>query len=198
MSQPYWGVLLLSLLTGCATTLTVADATERAGVVHVGMPADNAVANLPVALVKCQYHVGIIAPADSAENTLYTCRIPAGTLGPNGSLRIWTLWTLTNNPNTKNVRMKFGGRTFFASGSALANIAAWRMFWSVSNRNATNSQISFIGLGETPFGIGGAASNVTANVDTSVAQDLVITCQKEVARDACVLDSVVVESLYGQ
>lgn len=36
MSQRYWCVLLVPLLTGCATTPTVADGTERAVVVDVG------------------------------------------------------------------------------------------------------------------------------------------------------------------
>lgn len=130
--------------------------------------------------------------ADTNENTLATVSIPAGAMGANGTLRVTTKWTATNNANSKTVRYKLGGTQF---GAGFVNSAATLVHMvMIDNRNAANSQIGH-NNNSTAFGTSSTAFT-TGTVDTSAAQDLIITAQKATGTDTMTLESYTVEVIH--
>lgn len=133
---------------------------------------------------------------DTNETALATVTIPANSLGANGQLRITALWAASGT-NTKTVRIRFHG----AAGvqfinRALTTQVSWMTFTIIQNRNATNSQI---GTNEGPNNsfAQNTSANVTASVDTTLARDIVFTCQLTNTGESCGLVSYSVEVLYA-
>jgi hypothetical protein len=136
--------------------------------------------------------VAVSGPADTNENILATITIPAGAMGPNGRLRIHTLWTVNNNANVKAARVRLGGigGTDFL-GANIASTLSMQSQVMIANRNAANSQVGFA-VTTTSFALVNA-TNVTAAIDTSAATTLVITAAKATAGDTMTLESYLVE-----
>jgi len=139
--------------------------------------------------------VAVSAGADTNENTLATITIPAGIMGLNGALRVTTYWSLTNNANSKTLKVYFGGiggTTYLSVDRASAASFSTQTF--VHNRGAANSQV----------GNSDAAANVftattdaltTSAIDTSAATTVVITGQKASSGDTLTLAGYIVELL---
>ena len=132
--------------------------------------------------------------ADTAENTLASITIPAGAMGPNGSLRVSTLWTMTNSANNKTIQVKLGGTggTAFCNLVLGAGIASARYQHQIHNANSQSSQVGFVAANTVGFGTA-AGANVTASIDTSAATTLVITGQKASAGEVLTLLAYTVE-----
>jgi hypothetical protein len=141
--------------------------------------------------VLCNTTVAVTAPADTAENTLGTCTVPANAMGPNGSLRVWTTWTLTSSANVKTFRVRFSGAagTQFLQTTATTSAAA-QFLTVISNRNATNAQIG--GLTGGTVGITGIA-HTTATVDTTAETSIVVIGVKATAGETLTLERLLVE-----
>ena len=141
----------------------------------------------------------VSAPADTAENILATCSIPANALGANGMLEISSLWSVTNSANTKTLRVRFSGisGTIFQSFTA-TTIGSINALVAVSNRNATNSQVSSATI-VTSYGTTSAAV-ITGAVDTTAATTVVLTCLKASAGETCALERyfVRINGAYSQ
>src|SRR5712664_2587326 len=91
--------------------------------------------------ILCKSAVAVSAPADTNEDTLATCTVPANAMGANGVLRIRTRWSATNNANNKIVRSRFSGGAGTTFGAI--TLSGWgyqQLEVTISNRNATNSQ----------------------------------------------------------
>lgn len=133
----------------------------------------------------------VSGPADTSENILATVTIPAGVMGTNGRLRIESLWTITNSANNKIVRVRLGGisGTQFL-GRVIGAAATFYNLFTISNRNAANSQVSNQSNGDFTIS---TASVVTGSIDTSTAQSLVFTGQKASAGETITLESYLVE-----
>lgn len=131
--------------------------------------------------------------ADTNENTLATITVPAGAMGLNGIIRVFTLWTYTNSVNNKTLRVRFGGvsgTTYLSVGPTTT--AAFSTLTIIGNRNSASSQV----------GVADAAANVfsattdavtTSSVDTSAATTIVITGQKASAGEVITLEQYVAE-----
>ena len=140
--------------------------------------------------------VGVSCPADTSEDILATITVPAGAIGANGQLRIWQLWSCTNNANSKTMRVRLGGVSgtqFLNAG--VASIASWQNVTIIRNRNSQSSQIGYANNQGTPFAIT-TTTNQTGAVDTSASQDIVISGQKGTAGDALTLEAYMVELYY--
>lgn len=140
--------------------------------------------------------VAVSCPADTSEDTLATITVPAGALGANGQLRIATLWSFTNNGNTKSTRIRYSG----AAGTKYHETTNWTTQLAVAgsttiaNRNATNSQVGQTLISSTvASALNPATAPVTSAVDTTAATTVVITGQKATAGDALTLESYLVE-----
>jgi hypothetical protein len=139
------------------------------------------------------------APADTAENILASFYLPANVLGKNGSMRVTTEWSCTNNANAKTTRVRFTDVSGVVIQQAnLASGVAGNVTSKLTNRNATNSQLlSWTGVVSTGLGSAAGVSSFqqTATADTTADQLFVVTAQKATAGDSMVLESVSVEVL---
>lgn len=141
-----------------------------------------------------QSHTGTIT-----ETTKATITVPAGAMGANGALRITWIWSANNDASSKATRVRFGGisGTIFLQ-DAMANVTGRRTQCEIHNRNAANSQVGFV-LGG---GTGGwssttsATPTVTASLDTTAAQDIVLTAELADTADTLVLEAYTVELFY--
>ncbi len=143
--------------------------------------------------VLAQSSVAVSCPADTTEDVLATITVPANSMGPNGRIRVTTIWTTTNSANNKTCRTRFGG----ASGtqyqtSVITTSAVLVDIRELGNRNAANSQV-----GSTVFTTGGLGTSgtgvTTSAVDTTADTTVVITGQKATAGEVLILESYCVE-----
>jgi hypothetical protein len=140
-----------------------------------------------------QQHTAVTAPADTAENTLYSLVIPGGLMGPNDSLRVTFAGSQTSNTNVKTWFVRLGGVQLGAR--AAASTAGLRAQLVVSNRNSLSNQIVGVGSAlNTPFT---DSAPVTASVNTAVNQTLTISASKASGADSLTLESVLVELIRG-
>lgn len=134
--------------------------------------------------------VAVSVTGTTSKTTTATVSIPP-LLGPNGRLRISAAMSVTNNANTKNALIEFGGQTVMTG--ALASIATTCGTFDVANRNSASSQVST--SRGTNFGQGGGSSGAlpTTTVNTAIAQDLVFSFTPANSADTATLASYTVE-----
>lgn len=131
----------------------------------------------------------------TGEVALATVSLPGGELGPNGILRITAVFSYTNNANIKTFRFRLGG----VSGTEFLNFnqttsSGFMTQRIIQNRNSQSSQIG------APLAIvnswGPGVTPPTGTIDTSTAQDIVISAQLANAADTVTLESYVIEVAY--
>lgn len=133
---------------------------------------------------------------ETAEVNGVAITVPANSFGPNGALKITTFWSMTNNANVKTLRYRFSGGAGTVYGSvALASTLIFRQLVVITNRGLTNSQFGGDGGGGGWSTSTGAM--VVSAVDTTASSSVVMTGQKATATDNLVLESYVIEALYG-
>jgi hypothetical protein len=107
----------------------------------------------------------------TTETFVTSLRIPGGSMGPNGVIRLECLWTHPNSANSKTFLYRFGATSgllgTLISGAPVATTSATTQTLNIlRNSNATNVQTAYPGAGSTPFGFAGAAL-VAMAIDTS-------------------------------
>lgn len=130
-----------------------------------------------------QSAVAVSHTGDLTETTLATVTIPGGSMGPNGSLFVETLFGKTGT-TAASIRIKLNGtavRAQSTGGDASANTAV-----RVWNRNSQSSQISFNTA--AVYTTSGSTTNATA-IDTSADVTLTITAQLGLAGDSITLEA---------
>lgn len=142
---------------------------------------------------------GMSVTGTTSETVLATISLPANIMGPNGILRVTSLWQVTNSANNKILTWRLG-----ASGNGIAGdifgqttqttVAAMRMQQQVQNRNSVSSQVALSGIGTGGWGTT-TAGIATATRDTSVALDLVFTGTLANTGETITLHSYTVEVL---
>ena len=130
----------------------------------------------------------------TAETTLATITVPANSLGANGALRVYAIWTNNNSGNSKTFRVRFSGAagTQFRSRSMTTNLTTPE-YVLIQNRNATNSQVGGDVTGAAAGWASGTGAVITAAVDTTAATTLVLTGQLANSGDTINLEQYVVE-----
>lgn len=155
----------------------------------------NTVANNPMrALLWSNVQLSNTA-GTTTENTVYTGTIPGGTLSANGSYRITLLVSSTNSANNKTFKVKIGG-TIVLQVTITASASA-RYQQIISNRNATNSQISGAFGSSTGMGYNVTSSTAvsTYSIDTSIDQTLTVTLQNANSGETCAIEQLLVEAI---
>jgi hypothetical protein len=134
---------------------------------------------------------------DTTETTLATITIPANSLGNNGSIRITTFWTYTSSANNKNFKIRYSG----ASGTQYLQLSATatstlQTQQTITNANATNSQIGWASNGLNPFTTSSSAT-ITSAVDTTASTTVVISCLLSNTGETITLNRYLVEVSFG-
>lgn len=141
--------------------------------------------------------VAATAPADTNENILATISLPAGVMGINGVLRIWSRWTVTASANAKTLRIRLGGiggTAHFLQAFGATDVTQ-RDCTEIANRGSASSQIGRVNAaGSGGFGASTGAFT-TSSIDTTVATTLVLTGVKASAGETLTLESYLVELL---
>ena len=116
-------------------------------------------------------------------------------MGPNGILRVTTLWSYTNSANNKTLRVRLGGLSgtaFQANVVTASNIGVMQR--TIQNRNSQASQIGFNAANAASYTtVGSGTSVATGSVDTSADQSIVITGQLASAGETVTLEACLVE-----
>ena len=128
----------------------------------------------------------------SSETELGSVTIPGGLMSANGILEISSLWSVTNNANTKTIRIKLGetsdpatGGTSFLSRSE-TSILYHQHLMIIRASNSTTSQKSTTPSLGTGFGVSTAAKQ-TGSYDTSTDKKLFMTGTLSVTSDTVIL-----------
>jgi len=119
----------------------------------------------------------VVLTGTTSETTMLTTSIPASLMNKRGRLTLLGLLSLTNNANVKTLRVKVGGQTIVTVTSANQNIlgfSGWLLNLNSETSQRSNSAVSF-------------------TIDTTIANDLVITGQLANAGDTVTLTTVSVE-----
>ena len=136
---------------------------------------------------------------DTSETVLASFTLPGGAMGPNGIVRVTTLWTCTNNANAKTMRIRLGGLTgtaFLAASVAATNVGIMQR--TIHNRNSSASQVAFNAASAGSFAnVAGGAAPATGAVDTSADQVIAISGQLANAADTMTLEACLVELVHG-
>ena len=113
----------------------------------------------------------------TAETTLLTTSIPANLMNKRGRLNLLGLLSLTNNANVKTLRVKVGGQTIVTVTSTNQNLLGFSGW--LLNLNSETSQRN------------NSASAFT--IDTTIANDLVITAQLANSADTLTVTALSME-----
>lgn len=140
---------------------------------------------------------GMSVTGTTAETVLAPpCTVPAGAMGPNGRVRITTVWSWTNSANTKQTRVRFGGVSgtsyFSFVGSTTASMRGQA---EIANRNSASSQIGGPQSSTVTGWNASGVANVTSSVNTNNDTDIIIAGQLSNASDTMTLESYLVELL---
>ena len=126
------------------------------------------------------------------ETTLKRVVLPGGLVGPNGIVRVTMLWSVTNNANSKQMKLYLGATPFFFATVSTQN--ANQVQAVIRNRGSMSSQIGMVNWNLTSYaGVTGA--NQTGSIDTSVDQFLTFACVLTNVGDSCTLESYSIEVL---
>lgn len=139
-----------------------------------------------------QSHIAIPHTGVTGATVLKTVKVPGGTMGKNGMLRITTLWSWNNTTGTKVVQIAFAGSvTHGSSGTTSQSIELQK---SIRNRNSESAQV----IHNVPnlSTVSGTAVTTIA-VDTSVDQDITFLANLSVATDTATLESYLIEVIPG-
>jgi len=130
-----------------------------------------------------------VLTASASAVTLATITIPAGLLGANGKLKIYPLWSTTNNANIKTLRAIFSGSTCTTMTSQSVSNNSGLVI--IRNINSESAQKCSSGL---VAGIGSSFGSIAVTtIDTTAATTITITGQLSVGGDTLTLEDLFVE-----
>ena len=159
---------------------TVRGVIENAGIVRVLAASGAKISNT----------------GNTTENTMATISVPASAMGPNGFVRVTSLWTTNGNTNTKTCRVRFNATAITTISHATATQLTAQAITVIQNRNSLASQV---GAAISNYGADVAvnAAQVTSTHDTSGALNITLTAQCVTSgTDTIDLERYIVEVCY--
>jgi len=125
----------------------------------------------------------------TSETTLLTVNIPASLIGASGKVKMYPLYSMTNNANAKSLRVKLGGSmAFYTAVSNSSHSSALVIIRNIGSESVQKSSTSVVsGLGN----IGVALT--TLAIDTSVATTITVTGQLANSADTMTLEGFFME-----
>lgn len=143
--------------------------------------------------------VAVSHTGDTSEAVLAAFTLPGGMMGPNGALRITSVFSFTNSANAKTMRYRLGGagiagtQLMVIGASSSLSIMTQRL---IQNRNSQASQVAGPGAFANSFGASGTPP-ATGSVDTASDQTVAITGQLTNSGETITLESCLVEVAFG-
>lgn len=129
----------------------------------------------------------------TAATLLATIPVPGKSMGPNGALRITVYWSMTNNANSKNLVIRFGGAATQFWSAGLTSVAAAGCQIMIHNRGAVGSQIG--NAGGTAGSLGTLPAMVLSSENTDVDQNIQIVGNLTNSADTLTVERFTVELL---
>lgn len=173
--------------------------TNRAGFVASVDQYDQAKSELRVWYVLAASAVQRSLTGTLAETLLDTIKIPGGMLGPDGLIRVHSLWSAAaNNANAKTGFLRLSGATgvsgTYVGAVGVANALAFQALHRIANRASEALQVFGAGSSSTGGQLGASTVALSTGViDTSVDSWLNITAALASAGDTMALESYVIE-----
>ena len=186
-------------INGTANEITVTNGAGTAGNPTLSLPStvDLSGKTLPgVWRVIANSGVRVTHTGDTAETTLATINVPAGAMGPNGAVRIWVLYSWTNDASNKTPRIRWNGTAgTIIHGFTATTSNGEQLMITIRNRNSEASQVmqtaAYAGLGNL------TSAPLTDTVDTTAVVPIVIRGILADGTDSISVEGYTVEVLYG-
>lgn len=134
----------------------------------------------------------------TSETALATVSLPAGSMGPNGILRVTHLWSMTSSGNVKTPRIRLGGiaGTAFYQQTQTTTVTL-RHQTEIANRNNAASQVSWPSIAGGGGWTASAQAATTGTVNTGATLDIVISGQLASSGETITLEAYLIELLRG-
>ena len=131
----------------------------------------------------------VVLTGTTSATTLATITIPAGLIGANGKLKIYPLWSTTNNANNKILRVNIGG--LICTTMASQNFPNNSGLVIIRNINSESVQKCSSGL---VAGIGSSFGSIASiTIDTTAATNISLAGQLAVGTDTLTLEDLFIE-----
>lgn len=156
------------------------------------LSANGTFVSVPIVLAKSAIASSLTGTV--GETVLATISIPAGSMGPNGRIEVWSSFSNGTSGNNKTFRLRLGALSSGTAGSLIWSSTvtinpSLAVVSGVANRNSASSQIG-VGLVAGNTGLGSStAAFPTAAIDTANAAEIVLTGQLANAADALALEA---------
>lgn len=158
------------------------------------------VASIPDAntltLISATSNIGTGTITGTAKQAIYSGFVPGGSIGKNGSLKIYLRIGVSNSVNAKTFEVAFGGVAFVVLNAVfMATIGTMLL---ITNKNDERIQQKTSSIGSGLF-LGGGAYNAsddtwtTSTIDTTLDQLVEIKVTKALGTEIAFLDSILVE-----
>jgi len=146
-------------------------------------------AKVPYILAKSG--AAVTAPLDTSKNALATVSVPANAMGANGQLRITALFNCATATTNRTLTIDYGGTTFHSK--VLSNEVNMELHTLICNMNSASAQQSLPKF----YSVNGVQlqTPVTGAIDTTSAQNLVLSVTKATGADPCILKHYLIELL---
>lgn len=145
----------------------------------------------PGVIVLAQASVPVPLTGTTVAQILASVTVPGGCMGPNGSIRVTLLGSMTNNANNKTWIIRYGGAAtaYYLAGVSSAGGLAARV--RIANRGATGSQVGPPNSISAEIGVFGAPQISSEN--SEVDQTVQVVGQLAVGTDTMTVESYLVE-----
>lgn len=136
-------------------------------------------------------YVGVTGATNGPQIT-----IPAGVLGPNGTLRLSQLNSVNAAATTKTLQAFIAGTNIWGVTFTTAAQFGLAGITTLQNRGAQNANVTFSTSNAAGVGVA-ASANVFSSINFAAAQTLTFALTTTVATDFIVLESFLIEAIPG-
>lgn len=145
----------------------------------------------PGVIVLAQSGVAVPLTGSTIATILANITIPGGCMGPNGSIRVTMLGSMTSNANNKTWIIRYGGAAtpYYLAGVSNVNGLAARV--TITNRGAVGTQVGPATNIAAEIGLFGALTTSSENSDAN--QSVQIIGQLAAGTDTMTAESYIVE-----
>lgn len=151
---------------------------------------------IPTGLVAAVGSNAAYTQTTAADVTLANVTVPGGALGSTGALRVAAVLSLNGTTTAKTTKLKLAGSEWYGATNQGTAYNAQRVIAELRNRSSQSAQVGQWGSIAASASLAGVPSpNLFLGVDTSTANQLVVSEQLATATDCIVLEGFTIEVL---